>query len=183
MMFSASSFAQQKKLQYAGSLETALLNGGYESNVAINTTHGIRLKSWDISIGAGVDYYRFRSVPVFLDVRKHLSIGKLRPFIQSSIGMNTAWPTAEQKVVEMWWSWLPGDNTLSFSNGLYSKAVVGLPLNPGRQVRVNAVAGWSHKTITTSQDELVSTGPGSRWETRRTNYAMNRLYIGLGVSF
>jgi hypothetical protein len=181
MMIAAPVLSQQSKTGYTGSLEAALVNGGYESNAAITMTHGLGFKGITASVGAGIDYYRFRSVPVFIDLKKYFTIAKLQPFIQASAGLNVAWPTTEQKIVQRWW-W-QGNDTISFSNGIYSKAVMGIVLNPGKQVKISAVAGWSYKSVTTRYDELVFDGTGSRMEIRTMIFGLNRLYVGLGVSF
>jgi hypothetical protein len=174
----------QEKISYTGSVEAAVLVGGYESNGVVSTTHGIRFKSHSVSFGAGIDFYRFRSVPVFIDIKKFISIGSLQPYIQASAGLNIAWPTSEQMLAPRWWSgWWGASDTMSFSNGFYSKAVAGIVFNPKSPVKISAVAGWSLKSITTRYFEEVWNGTTTVFEPRTSVYKLNRLYIGIGVAF
>lgn len=177
-----SAFSQ--KLKYAGSVETALVNGSHETELAVNTTHGIRFGNWSTSVGAGIDYYRFRSVPLFIDVKRYIPLNKIQPYIQASAGVNIAWATDEQRIIQKYWSsWWPQTDTLPFNNGFHSKLVFGVVFNPQKQVKIAAFAGWNYKTQSTTVETMVQNGSSWVSEPRITTYKMSRLSIGLNIGF
>jgi hypothetical protein len=55
------------------------------------TINGFYHRSWFLGIGTGLDYYRFRSVPLFLSVEKELTPGKNGLFISLDGGVNIPW--------------------------------------------------------------------------------------------
>jgi hypothetical protein len=176
------SSGQQSKIRYTGSLEAAVVKGSYEANGAISTGHGIKYKNWSVSIGTGVDYYRYRSVPVYFDIKRFMTAGNKQFFVQASAGMNIAWPTAGQKLAQRWWSsWWPNSDTLSFNNGFHSKAAIGMVLNPKDRVKAGFTLGWSYKSLSTMYYEIVSGGSGYIYAPRTTIYRMHRFYMGLNV--
>ena len=58
----------------------------------VQTVNGIAKGPWAVGLGAGVDYYRFRSIPLFLSVSRDLEIGKRDwLFLFLDGGTNVAW--------------------------------------------------------------------------------------------
>jgi hypothetical protein len=59
------------------SVESLGLSSGSSGSFGqVQTVNGIAKGPWSVGLGAGVDYYRFRSVPLFLSVTRDLAIGK-----------------------------------------------------------------------------------------------------------
>ncbi|MFI5151955.1 MAG: hypothetical protein ACHQET_01395 [Chitinophagales bacterium] len=50
--------------------QIGLLEAETGSAFQIQSVNGMQYKSWFGGIGVGLDYYRFRSIPFFLDLRK-----------------------------------------------------------------------------------------------------------------
>jgi hypothetical protein len=64
------------------STETIGLSSGSSCNCAvIETVNGVSKGPWFAGLGGGIDYYRFRSVPLFLSVTRDLAIGKRNWFL------------------------------------------------------------------------------------------------------
>src|SRR5687768_15390308 len=72
-------------------LNIGLLEGQESSEFQIQTINGIQYKGWFAGIGAGVDYYRFRSIPLFLDIRKNILNKNFTPFIYADAGIHFPW--------------------------------------------------------------------------------------------
>lgn len=181
-LFATKAFSQ--KIAYAGSFETTLVNGSYETELAVSTAHGIRFGNWSTAVGAGIDYYRFRSVPLFIDVKRYVPLRKFQPFIQAGAGVNIAWPTDGQKIFQKWWSsWWPQTDTLPFRNGFHGKLLLGVVFNPQSRVKIGISAGWNYKTQSTVMQEMVHNGAAWVYEPRITIYRMSRLSAGLNVGF
>ena len=51
-----------------------LINGNRAVSGALQTVNGIGYGNWFAGIGAGIDFYRYRSVPLFLDLRRSLDM-------------------------------------------------------------------------------------------------------------
>ena len=71
-MLSAHSQTNKKNdcnCKYSFTNQVGLMEGQKESFL-VQTIHGIRTRSWFGGVGVGIDGYRVRSIPLFLDVRK-----------------------------------------------------------------------------------------------------------------
>jgi hypothetical protein len=69
------------------------LSGGSSGNYfQLQTVNGVSKGPWFAGLGAGLDYYRFRSVPLFLSVTRDLAIGKRDwLFLYLDGGTNLPW--------------------------------------------------------------------------------------------
>ena len=175
-------FAQGKKFSYRGNAEGGLVNGSHQTNAFISTSHGFTRNGWFAGLGASVDYYRFRTIPVFAEVRKQFGKGGNRAFVSAGSGIDIAWPNADQKFERTnWWTEIPSE----FRNGFFCKAGGGVIFNSDRKTSFTLNAGWSLKTITEKYDEFIwGPGPLPPAPTEKTLvYKLNRLYIGFGINF
>lgn len=75
------------------SVESVGLSSGSSCNCGlIETVNGVSRGPWFAGLGAGVDYYRFRSVPLFLSVTRDIAIGKENWFfLYLDGGTNLPW--------------------------------------------------------------------------------------------
>src|SRR5579863_8661329 len=91
LLASAAAFGQSP-LKFR-SVESVGLSSGSSCNCAvIETVNGVSKGPWFAGLGAGVDYYRFRSVPLFLSVTRDLAIGKRDwVFLYLDGGTNLPW--------------------------------------------------------------------------------------------
>jgi hypothetical protein len=68
--------------------------GQVGSSGQVQTVNGVAKGPWFVGVGAGVDYYRFRSVPLFLSVTRDISLGKRDwLFLYVDGGANVPWYT------------------------------------------------------------------------------------------
>jgi len=173
-----------QKLTYSGSLEAAFLAGSAEPSFAFNVTQGVRFKQWNVSLGTGMDYYMFRSMPVFIDVKKSFNLWQMAPYIQASAGANFAQPRNSEKIVRYTWSsWIPMVDTTSTSGGLYARVNTGIIINPAAKIKWGVFAGWCNKVIKSTYEESVFNGSSYVKETHVTKYSLNRTSIGLVLVF
>jgi|HubBroStandDraft_2_1064218.scaffolds.fasta_scaffold122554_2 hypothetical protein len=75
------------------STETVGLSSGSAGNcLQVQTVNGVSKGPWFVGLGAGLDYYRFRSVPLFLSVTRDLAVGKRDwLFLYVDGGTNLPW--------------------------------------------------------------------------------------------
>src|SRR5580698_558321 len=68
-----------------------LIIGQKDAAFDLQTVNGFRYKSMFGGVGVGLDYYGFRSVPLFADLRKYFGSNKNAFFIYEDCGVNFAW--------------------------------------------------------------------------------------------
>ena len=84
------SASAQEKFVFHSQNFAGLLEGQAGSAFQLQTINGVQNKGWFTGIGAGLDYYRFRSVPLFLNMSKFLFDGK-KFFVSGNGGVNFPW--------------------------------------------------------------------------------------------
>ena len=75
-----------RSVEYAGMLFGQAGNYGQ-----LQTINGVCKGSWFLGAGLGLDFYRFRSIPVFLSVTKDLMPAKNGFFVSLDAGTNFPW--------------------------------------------------------------------------------------------
>lgn len=178
--------AQQIKSKGALSVsaETALLNGDNHVNGQVLLSAGYEFKGWYIGAGSGFDYYKYRTVPVFADVKKYFGKGNRQLFIYANAGTDIAWPTENQKNLRNnggWWGWSPSPGV--FKNGIYTDLGFGYTLFNSKHRGIFTTLGYSTKTITEIYDESVWNGTTSVMTKRTMDYTMNRILFRIGYKF
>ena len=161
----------------------ALINGNQAVSGALQTVNGIGYGNWFAGIGAGIDFYRYRSVPLFLSLRRSLDMkngNKL--FAYTDGGYNLPWVTKDEPVFSIW-SW-PGRTDYKYKGGLYMDAGLGyaVQLKGGNAFLLST--GYSHKYF--SEKRITTTITGENRETtdiQQFTYSMHRLMIKLGWQF
>ncbi|MCF8340506.1 MAG: hypothetical protein K9I82_05990 [Chitinophagaceae bacterium] len=104
------SYAQQKEGKWWIVPELGLQAGSYEPSGDIRLNGGINYKGWLIGVGGGLDYYRFKSYPIYVQTRKFIGNKRLKPFVFASAGINIPEETSVSKTS----FWL--ENTLIINN-------------------------------------------------------------------
>jgi hypothetical protein len=172
--------AQQKKSDnpwgFQSVLNVGLLEGQTGSAFQLQAINGAHYKSWFAGIGLGLDYYRFRTIPLFLDIRKEFGNGSNRVFIYADAGVSFSWVTDQQKLG------YPEDH---FSNGFYNDLGLGYKAMVGKRNAVLISLGYSYKKLTETYPAYgygydYPPGPPT---TDQINYSLNRLSIKMGWMF
>jgi len=89
--------AQNQIIKFASVNQVGLLSGSKGEAFAVQTINGIKKAKWFAGAGAGLDFYNERTIPLFLDVRRDLSLSKNTPFAYADAGINFSWLTSGQK--------------------------------------------------------------------------------------
>lgn len=91
LIFFAGSRAQQKP-RFSTQNTVGLLIGGSDNAPQLQTVNGVAYHNWYTGIGAGIDWYYQRSIPVFLSVNRYFTTSPRRQvFLSSGAGVNYAW--------------------------------------------------------------------------------------------
>ena len=168
-------WAQQKEKKCAIAFQSinqvGMLKGEHWGAFQLQSINGIRYKTYSVGVGVGIDEYRLRSIPLFLDLRKEWKTGRT-PFVYADGGVHFTWPDQKDE-------WTDYDKT-----GMFYDLGIGyrLPLN-GASLLLSA--GYSFKSYSLSQPVyspwlwLVETGN----QQQMLDYKLRRISIKMGISF
>jgi hypothetical protein len=160
-----------------------LLEGETGSSFQLQTINGAQYKSWFVGVGVGIDYYRYRTIPLFMDFRKEFGKSRNKVFIYSDLGINFSWLTDKEKM-----TYMADDH---FGNGFYSDLGLGYKMGIGKNNGLLISLGYSFKKITETYKSPIymtynfyATNPESMPDqTEKINYSLNRLSIKIGWEF
>ncbi|HRP58424.1 hypothetical protein [Agriterribacter sp.] len=163
--------------------QVALVNGNNAVSGALQTVNGVGYGNWFAGIGAGIDFYRYRSVPLFLDLRRSFDVKKgNKLFVYADGGYNLPWVKRKEPVFSIWG--LPNKTDYKNRGGAYMDAGFGYAVHVKGGNAFLLSAGYSHKYF--SEKRTTTTITGENMETvdiQKFNYSMNRLMIKLGWQF
>jgi hypothetical protein len=91
-VLAASAALGQSPIRFRSVESLGLASGSSGNYFQLQTVNGVSKGPWFGGLGAGVDYYRFRSVPLFLSVTRDIAIGKRDwLFLYLDGGTNLPW--------------------------------------------------------------------------------------------
>lgn len=168
-----------KKLHLQSISSIGLLNGSKNSSLALQTIIGGSMKHSFLGVGVGLDYYRFRTIPVFADVRHEFGRGKTNMFLYGDIGYNYGWLTEKNKED----AGIYYENT-NYKGGLYYDMGIGCKVGFKNSNAFLLSAGYTFKRVENKagSDVCPLTGPCyGGIETYR--YYLSRIIIKAGWRF
>jgi hypothetical protein len=157
----------------------SLLNGDNEVSAGLQSVNGIQKKNWFAGVGVGLDYYIYRSVPFFADVRYEFGKGKNKFFAYADGGINFQWT---ERIIYEEPIWSPGNEySREFHNGFYTDAGFGYIVAMKKSGGLALSLGHSHKT---SREDVTYTD----WRTQQPTtdiyrYRFNRIVVKVGWKF
>lgn len=174
--------AQQKppagSWQFHSINNLGLLEGQAGSSFQLQTVNGVQYKSWFAGVGVGLDFYRYRTIPLFADLRKEFGNGANKIFLYADLGVSFSWVTDDEKM-----SYMPDDH---FSNGFYDDFGVGYKMSVGKRNALLMSLGYSYKKIVeTYNDGVYFDYPpaGGYNNSEQIDSYLNRLSIKFGWTF
>ncbi len=117
--------AQNKVQRYRfSSINNFVVTGGDNTiSGGFQTVNGFRRDQWFAGLGAGIDFYLYRTVPVFIDLRREFGKKKNKLFVYADAGMNIEW--LQDEYYQKPSTWDPNRNS-KFHNGIFTDAGAGL---------------------------------------------------------
>jgi len=138
LVFNTSGYTQTKPALHFSSInQLGIVRGSSDQGYQVQTTNGVKYKSWFAGLGVGIDDYYFKTIPVFVDVRKNLLDKKQTPFVYVNIGTNMPWQKEEK---ETW-------QRSEYSKGLFYEAGIGYSIPVKDKLFFNLSAGYSQKRL------------------------------------
>jgi opacity protein-like surface antigen len=163
----------ESKLRFRSFNSLGLIAGATDEEILVQSVNGFRKDRMFAGIGAGIDYYHQRSVPVFLELRRFFSRQPSSAFLYAGGGWNFAWK--EDKGDE-------GVYTSSYGNGLYFDLGVGYTFSVGGREAFVLSAGYSGKNYS-AKLQMPQYCPGGNCPPREENseYKLHRIVLKAGI--
>ncbi len=156
----------------------ALINGNNGVSGALQTVNGFAKDQWFAGIGVGLDYYQYRTVPVFADLRYEIGKQRNKFFVYGNAGVNFEWAQDYFYDEPSIWN---TNSTSQFENGFYNDAGIGLKAVFKNSNAFVLSLGYSRKTMK-EIITLVDWRTGN--ETEQINkYRFNRILLKAGFWF
>lgn len=116
----------QKKAIFSSQNYAGLLEGEHGSSLQLQTINGVKFNNWFVGLGAGIDWYYRRSIPVFTSVNMDFLKKEKRSFyLSANAGINFPWQTDNYH--NEW-----GYNETKSYAGLYWSAGLGYKIGIGK---------------------------------------------------
>ena len=178
---SSTSLAQKDTLRdkptFTTILKMGLLNGEADkAGVSLAFTNGLRYRNWFGGIGAGLDYYGLKSIPLYVEAARDFSKQTPSPFLNAAVGYN--FPLRDKNYK----SW----TQYKSQGGLYYALGGGYKFSLGQELALTLSAAYSFK----GQKEELFNDYG-RWlfeeplppRTDTYTYKFRRLSVNIGFVF
>ncbi len=152
-----------------------LLEGQQGSSLQLQTVNGVQYRTWFGGVGAGIDYYRFRGFPVFIDVRKYVTIRNASLFAYGDAGIHLPW--VKKGEASIWY-----DSKLT--KGLYYDAGLGYRLPVAKKYALVFSGGYSVKEIAEVWKQPIAciTTPCPEYR-QRFDYTLRRISLRAAWAF
>jgi hypothetical protein len=146
-------------------------SGGYG---ILQTVNGLGYKKWFAGIGAGIDYYKNKSIPLFFDVRT--AVAKTDLYFFGDLGYNFSTHDIPDKTIYY--------GTYHFFGGPYTEIGIGYKILLARSSYLLLSSGYSYKElnnkITTPTECLV---PPCTVDYSKYQYGYGRILFKAGFLF
>ena len=162
----------QSKLKFKTINQFGVALGASQNATQFNSINGVGYKTFSAGIGVGFDSYYFKTVPVFLDLRKNIFNREHTPFVYADAGYNFP------KGIEYVTQW----EKSTYSGGVYYDLGIGYQIPLAGKLALNMSVGYSQKNLDETKEYSLWGMPN---ETRMEyyNYTFRRATIKLALSF
>lgn len=171
--------AAAQKTQFHSQNYVGVLEGDARSAFQLLSINGLQRATWFAGLGTGLDYYFFRSVPLFLSITKFTSSSDRSFYFTADGGVNFVWDKTTANPYNMYRS--DGEFRPSLYAGLSAGYKVGLK-NKKDAILLNI--GYSAKQVReTLESDIFCINPPCPKYYDRYNYKLNRLSLKIGWMF
>jgi len=168
----------QKKWQFHSQNYVGLLEGEDGSAFQFHTVNGMQRGTWFAALGTGLDWYMYRSVPLFLSINKDWKPSNRTFYFSLDAGTNFAWTKNEK---DGWQDYISNEFSPAFYGG------IGIGYKAGFRNKKDAVLinlGYSYKRL--KEEQVKPTycfNPPCSVYSEYYDYKTNRVSLKLGWQF
>ena len=166
--------AQNQSGKFSSINQVGVLSGSNGESWMIQTINGVKKRKWFAGAGTGLDFYKDRTVPLFVDIRMDFTNKPNTPFAYSDAGVNFAWLNSSQKQQKQFPQSLPA---------LFYDLGIGWRLSGKNNRAFLFSAGYSFKQVKQKVKYLWWPAPTPQLESEnyeRYNYLYRRVVIKIG---
>ena len=174
ILFMLEATGQSKKIKFSSINQLGLLSGSKGEAFMLQTINGVKKDKWFAGVGTGLDYYKERTVPLFLDIRRDLINRMNTPFVYADAGINFSWLNSLQKQQKQF---------PTSSPGLFYDLGIGWKLSGKNNRGFIFSAGYSFKQVKEKVKYPWRLAPTSQLESEnyeRYNYLYRRVVVKVG---
>lgn len=174
ILFMLRATGQNKKIKFSSINQVGLLSGGMGEAFMLQTINGIKKDKWFAGAGTGLDFYRERTIPLFVAIRRDLINRINTPFVYADAGISFSWLNSFQKQQKQF--------PIS-SPGLFYDLGIGWKLSGKNNRGYVFSAGYSFKQVKEKVKYSWWPAPTPRLESEnyeRHNYLYRRIVIKVG---
>ena len=167
-----------KKITLRSINTVGLLNGSTGPSLSLQTILGASVYQSFAGIGIGLDYYRFRSIPVFADLRYEFGKASRTIFVYGDLGYNYDWLTEKNKQ-DIFFS-----SSSNYRGGVYYDVGIGYKIGFKNRDALLLSTGYTYKRIKNKAGTGVCPIAGPCFEEVQTYiFSMPRIVIRMGWRF
>lgn len=165
---------QNQKIKFSSINQVGLLSGDKGDRWMLQTINGLEKDKWFAGAGIGLDFYNYRTIPLFFDIRRDITNKKNTPFAYADAGINFLWLNSIQRGQEQF---------PSSSPGLFYDLGVGWKLSGKNNRGFLFSAGYSFKQVKEKVKSwwLAPTPQLQSEDFQRYNYLHRRLVVKIGI--
>ena len=172
--------SQDKRISYRSQNFMGLLEGeNHKGSFQLQTIHGIQVSKWYAGLGAGLDYYLYRSIPLFLSLNRDVRFNNRTFFVAGDAGTNLPWV---KKELRNGWGQTIEQN---YDQGLYWSGSLGYKaFFKNQRDAIVLSLGYSYKHLK-SEDVVTDfcQQPPCQVNINRFDYRLNRVSMKVGWQF
>ena len=168
------SFGEKKF--FSSQISAGIVEGEQNTNLHVELLNGLRYKTWFAGIGTGLDYYYYRTIPVYLSGIKYLSPRNHSFFVQGDAGVNFVWEEDRMN----------NRNEVSheFKPGIYWNGIVGFATGLDRKNAFSFGLGYSQKSFKEIKEMAIwCFNPPCENTFETYKYNLKRLTLRIGWQF
>jgi hypothetical protein len=162
--------ADSSNWKYTATVSGGLIIGAQEPSYLVQTLHGIQKGPWMIALGAGIDYYIIRSVPIVAHGQYHLK-GKRAssPYLYAQAGPALTWANNE------WIQKFQNQDIYTFKTGWLAESGMGFQFPMGKKLKGFTSFGYSFRQANYQERQLWWIGPWPTPQDVPANYTQQKL--------
>jgi hypothetical protein len=166
------------KTQFQSFAQWGIASGKGAVSGLIQTVNGIQTMGWSAGLGLGLDFYRYRSIPLFLDLRKEFVQKKNIYLVYADGGYHFPWVNADQSSQYIWNVHVQND----YRGGQYFDGGLGYGWKLKKRSALLLSIGYSFKYFRQTSTTYFDNN-GSETNVTYYNYYLNRMLLKLGWKF
>lgn len=141
LLISFSTSAQKNRIRFQSINNVGIALGQSEPDWTLQTINGIKFSNWYTGIGIGIDDYRYKTLPLFIDGRWNFG-EKKEGFVYGDFGYNFPMKDKPGKEVSYY-------NTYHFTGGIYTDIGIGFQSRLYKKSSLLFSLGYSYKELQT----------------------------------